>query len=73
MRKMKIAPVLLSGLLLIHSVPVYAAEYVYGTVNLSYADYYYGEVNEVAVNATMDLTAADKTSESAEAMIYWTS
>lgn len=73
MRKMKIAPVLLSGLLLIHSVPVYAADsaaegYVYGTVNLSYADYYYGEVNEVAANATMDLTAADKTSESAGAM-----
>lgn len=36
------------------------AEYVYGTVNLSYADFYYGELNDVAENSTMDLTAEDK-------------
>jgi hypothetical protein len=67
MRKVKMTPVLLSGLLLTGLVPVnaLAAEenaYVYGTVNLTYADYYYGEINDVAINATMDLEAADKTS-----------
>lgn len=37
--------------------------YVYGTVNLSYADFYYGELNDVAENAEMDLTAKDKVTE----------
>ncbi|KIR03199.1 hypothetical protein P261_02014 [Lachnospiraceae bacterium TWA4] len=36
------------------------SKYVYGTVNLNYADYYYGELNSVKENATMDLEAADK-------------
>lgn len=76
MRKMKIASALLSGLMLVGAIPVYAADtsnadaekYVYGTVNLSYADFYYGEVNDVAANAAMDLAAADKTSEDSGAM-----
>lgn len=33
--------------------------YVYGTVDLSYADFYYGELNDVAENKVMDLDAAD--------------
>ena len=35
-------------------------EYVYGTANLSYADFYYGELNDVAESDTMDLAAEDK-------------
>lgn len=76
MQKMKIASALLSGLMLVGAIPVYAADtsnadaekYVYGTVNLSYADFYYGEVNDVAANPAMDLAAADKTSEASGAM-----
>lgn len=34
--------------------------YVYGTVNLPYADYYYGELNTVPQDATLQLTADDK-------------
>lgn len=34
--------------------------YVYGKVNLSYADYYYGELNNVSESAVMDLAAGDK-------------
>ena len=33
--------------------------YVYGTVNLPYADFYYGEINDVKESADMNLTAAD--------------
>ena len=36
-----------------------AITYVYGTVNLPYADFYYGELNAVEANAKMDLEAAD--------------
>ena len=36
------------------------SNYVYGTVNLPYADYYYGELNNVAENATLQLNAEDK-------------
>ncbi len=35
--------------------------YIYGTVDLPYADYYYGELHEVTVSDTMDLTAEDLT------------
>ncbi|MGN1402814.1 MAG: hypothetical protein ACI4XB_00670 [Ruminococcus sp.] len=45
------------------AMPAFAEEetgaYVYGTVNLPYADYYYGELNDVAANAAMDLEAED--------------
>ena len=34
-------------------------KYVYGTMNLPYADYYYGELNNVEENADMDLETAD--------------
>ncbi len=34
-------------------------KYVYGTMNLPYADYYYGELNDVKEDATMDLETAD--------------
>lgn len=37
--------------------------YVYGTVNLPYADFYYGELNAVAESARLNLTAADKVTE----------
>ena len=33
--------------------------YVYGTVNLPYADFYYGEINNVKQDATLNLEAAD--------------
>lgn len=36
-------------------------DYVFGTVNLPYADYYYGELNSVSENPDMDLEAEDKT------------
>lgn len=32
-------------------------KYVYGTANLSYADFYYGELNNVKEDATLDLTS----------------
>lgn len=35
-------------------------DYVYGTVNLPYADYHYGELNTVPQDATLQLTADDK-------------
>lgn len=45
------------------AMPAFAEEetnaYVYGTANLPYADYYYGELNDVAANATLHLEAAD--------------
>lgn len=34
-------------------------EYVYGIVNLSYADYYYGELNNVEEDATLQLEVVD--------------
>ena len=37
--------------------------YVYGTVNLPYADFYYGELNQVESSDKMDLEAADKVAE----------
>lgn len=39
------------------------ASYVYGTVDLPYADYYYGELNTVEESATLDLQATDKAAE----------
>lgn len=33
--------------------------FVYGTANIPYADFFYGEMNDVAQNATMQLDAAD--------------
>ncbi len=72
MRKTKLIPVLLSAMLLVSAIPAYAApdseEYVYGTVNLSYADFYYGEINETSANPVMDLKAEDKTSTAAGSM-----
>lgn len=32
-------------------------KYVYGTANLSYADFYYGELNDVKEDTTLDLTS----------------
>ncbi|MCD7959095.1 MAG: hypothetical protein LUF89_06350 [Ruminococcus sp.] len=46
------------------AMPAFAEDvstYVYGTVNLPYADYYYGELTDVAENDTMDLSAEDPT------------
>ena len=34
-------------------------KYVYGTMNIPYADYYYGELNNVKEDADMDLETAD--------------
>lgn len=45
-------------------------EYVYGTVNLPYADYYYGELNDVKESATMELDATDKASSLREKGMY---
>ena len=44
--------------------------YVYGTVNLSYADYYYGELNAVAESAKMELDAQDKAAAYREKGMY---
>lgn len=38
---------------------VSAGEYVYGTANLSYADFFYGELHDVAVDAQMQLDKSD--------------
>ncbi|MFV0362062.1 MAG: hypothetical protein ACK5LL_03105 [Suipraeoptans sp.] len=35
-------------------------DYVYGTINLPYADYYYGELNDLAEVTEMDLDISDK-------------
>ncbi|MCC8112192.1 MAG: hypothetical protein LIO74_11610 [Ruminococcus sp.] len=46
------------------AMPTFAEDvstYVYSTVNLPYADYYYGELTDVAENDTMDLSAEDPT------------
>lgn len=37
-------------------------DYVYGRVNLPYADFYYGELNSVEANSAMNLEAADPVS-----------
>lgn len=47
----------------VSTVQTQAAEndkYVYGTVNLSYADFYYGELNAVKEDAKINLDAEDK-------------
>lgn len=36
-----------------------SGDFVYGTANIPYADFFYGEMNDVAQNATMQLDAAD--------------
>lgn len=40
-----------------------SSSYVYGTVNLPYADYYYGELNEVKESADIALDAEDKAAD----------
>ena len=37
--------------------------YVYGTVNLPYADYYYGELKDVEESATLELDTEDKAAD----------
>lgn len=44
-------------------------KYVYGTVNLSYADFYYGELNDVKEDTTLDLTS-DKAASYRESGMY---
>ena len=46
---------------MLSAIPAFAADeaYVYGSVNLPYADYYYGELNVVAEDAEMNLEAED--------------
>ncbi len=44
-------------------------KYVYGTANLSYADFYYGELNDVKEDATLDLTS-DKVNSYREDGMY---
>ncbi|MBD5135668.1 MAG: leucine-rich repeat domain-containing protein [Lachnospiraceae bacterium] len=44
--------------------------YIYGTVNLPYADYYYGELNQVPESAVMDLTVKDKAASLREYGMY---
>ncbi len=58
-----IAAAVLAGTQLFGAMPAFAADeaYIYGTVNLPFADYYYGELVDVAIDSTMDLTASDPT------------
>ncbi|MFR9000170.1 MAG: penicillin-binding Tp47 domain C-containing protein [Anaerobutyricum soehngenii] len=44
-------------------------KYVYGTANLSYADFYYGELNDVKEDTTLDLTS-DKAASYRESGMY---
>ena len=44
--------------------------YIYGTVNLPYADYYYGELNQVAESSVMDLAVKDKAASLREYGMY---
>lgn len=44
-------------------------KYVYGTANLSYADFYYGELNDVNEDTTLDLTS-DKAASYRESGMY---
>lgn len=41
-----------------------AGEYVYGTANLPYADFFFGELQDVAVDARMQLDKADPVTQS---------
>lgn len=43
--------------------------YVYGTANLSYADFYYGELNDVKEDTTLDLTS-DKAASYRDSGMY---
>lgn len=44
-------------------------KYVYGTANLSYADFYYGELKDVKEDTTLDLTS-DKAASYRESSMY---
>lgn len=44
-------------------------KYVYGTANLSYADFYYGELNDVKEDTTLDLTS-DKAASYRDSGMY---
>lgn len=45
-------------------------KYVYGTANLSYADFYYGELNDVEEDAEINLDAEDKVASYRESGMY---
>lgn len=45
-------------------------KYVYGTANLSYADFYYGELNDVEEDAEINLDAEDKAASYHESGMY---
>ena len=45
-------------------------KYVYGTANLSYADFYYGELNDVNEDAEINLDAEDKAASYRESGMY---
>ena len=45
-------------------------KYVYGTVNLSYADFYYGELNDVKEDAEINLDVEDKAASYRERGMY---
>lgn len=45
-------------------------KYVYGTANLSYADFYYGELNDVEEDAEINLDAEDKAASYRESGMY---
>lgn len=45
-------------------------KYVYGTANLSYADFYYGELNDVKEDAEINLDAEDKAASYRESGMY---
>lgn len=45
-------------------------KYAYGTANLSYADFYYGELNDVEEDAEINLDAEDKAASYRESGMY---
>ena len=45
-------------------------KYVYGTVNLSYADFYYGELNDVKEDTEINLDADDKVASYRDSGMY---
>lgn len=45
-------------------------KYVYGTANLSYADFYYGELNDVKEDAEINLDVEDKAASYRESGMY---
>lgn len=45
-------------------------KYVYGTANLSYADFYYGELNDMEEDAEINLDAEDKAASYRESGMY---